>query len=99
VILVKKIEGFVMHKIRLSSFFFRYSLTSVILLTTLSAELIRPVKTLAECTPGTSNCDQKTDNSSCNSRNPYNLVADTTRVRRIKIAWDVCQKNDFYQVS
>ncbi|QLE39911.1 hypothetical protein FD723_05075 [Nostoc sp. C052] len=88
-----------MHKIRLSSIFFRYSLTSAILLTTLSAELIRPVKTLAECTPSTSNCEKKTDNSSCDSRNPYNLVADTTRVRRIKITWDVCQKNDFYQVS
>ncbi len=46
-----------------------------------------------------SNCDRKTDNSPCDSRNPYNLVADTTRARKIRIAWDVCQKNDFYQVS
>jgi hypothetical protein len=88
-----------MHKIRSSSIFFRYSLASAILLTTFSAELIRPVKTLAECTPGNSNCENKTENPPCDSRNPYNLVADTTRVRRIKIAWDVCQKNDFYQVS
>ncbi len=88
-----------MHKMRFSSIFFRSSLTSVILLTTLSTALIPPVKTLAECTPGTSNCENKTDNPPCDSRNPSNLVADTTRVRRIKIAWDVCQKNDFYQVS
>ena len=88
-----------MHKIGLSSIFFRYSLTSVILLTTFSAGLIRPIKTLAECTPGTSTCNNKTDNSPCDSRNPYNLVADTTRVRRIQITWNVCQKNDFYQVS
>jgi hypothetical protein len=85
-----------MSKTQFNSIFFRCTLTTtVLLLTTLTAGLIRPVKTLAQCPLGSSNCDSKP----CNSPKPYNLVADTTRVRRIRISWDVCQKNDFYQVS
>lgn len=88
-----------MHKTQFSGIFFRYSLTSLMLLITLSTGLTLPGKTLAECTPGSSNCNSKTDDSSCDSRNPYNLVADTARAHKIRITWDVCQKNDFYQVS
>ncbi|GAX45502.1 hypothetical protein NIES4075_65230 [Tolypothrix sp. NIES-4075] len=87
-----------MNKIQCSSIFFRCSLTTVLLLTTVFVGWTRSEKTLAECANGTSNCANKAENSSCNSRNPYNLVADTKATRRIKISWEVCQKNDFYEV-
>lgn len=81
------------------SSFLRYSLTSVLLLSTLFAGLTRGVKTLAACTPASSTCDSKTNNVPCDSRNPYNLIANITGVHKIQVSWDVCQKNDFYQVS
>ncbi len=87
-----------MNKIQCSSIFFRCSLTTVLLLTTVFVGWTRSEKTLAECANGTTNCVNKAENSSCNSRNPYNLVADTKATRRIKISWEVCQKNDFYEV-
>ncbi|BCL39469.1 hypothetical protein [Nostoc sp. MS1] len=78
---------------------FQYSLTITFFLTSLTLNLISPIKTFAQCSAGSNNCNNQPNNSTCNSRNPYKLTADTSRVRRIIISWDVCQKNDFYQVS
>jgi hypothetical protein len=88
-----------MNKPTVLAFFFKSSLASILLLTTLSTGFTRRAKTLAECTPNSANCENKTSNVPCSSRNPYNLTTSVTGVHKIQVSWDVCQKNDFYQVS
>ncbi|MBH8566397.1 hypothetical protein I8748_30300 [Nostoc sp. CENA67] len=88
-----------MNKQQFSSHFFRYGLITAFLFATMSGGLISPAKTLAECTSGAASCDRQAEILPCDSRNPYNLAADTSRIKRIRISWNVCQKNDFYQVS
>lgn len=82
-----------MNKLHCNSIVQSYRLLGTLVLTTVFAGLVTAPKMLAE--------GGETSPGSCNSRNPYNLKADTQSKFQVQLSWDTCDKykNDFYQVG